>query len=188
MLINRLTSLEDNELNLFSREKLLSLEEETLKSCLDVAIADLDERTSLDKDMCILKSSRVFYDFKNEINSFLDLDICIASKSSLEPNYICDVWLKYSSKPIVLIDVFSQNNKDVDQQFRTEVYKKLGIEELFYYDFWGDYINPVLQGFRLIEGDYRQIDSFTNPKQELWLFSNLLNLELRLFDGELRFL
>ena len=54
--------------------------------------------------------------------------------------------------------------------------------------FWGDYINPVLQGFRLIEGDYRQIDSFTNPKQELWLFSNLLNLELRLFDGELRFL
>lgn len=61
------------------------------------------------------------------------------------------------------------------------------MREYFQYDPTGDYLNPQLQGLRLVEGNYFPVKMTTLPDNSLSLSSEVLGLELRLEFGELRF-
>jgi hypothetical protein len=63
----------------------------------------------------------------------------------------------------------------------------LGVREYFQYDPSGDYLNPILQGVRLINNQYEPIAANNIAFDTLWLFSEVLGLELHLISGELRF-
>lgn len=64
----------------------------------------------------------------------------------------------------------------------------MGIQEYFQYDPSGDYLTPIVQGLRLVNGNYQAINpvevkSFDNMR----LHSDVLDLYLCLISGELRF-
>ena len=61
------------------------------------------------------------------------------------------------------------------------------MHEYFQYDPTGDYLNPQLQGLRLVEGNYLPIVVKTLPDGTESLLSEVLGLELRWESGELRF-
>lgn len=61
------------------------------------------------------------------------------------------------------------------------------MREYFQYDPTGDYLNPRLQGLCLVEGKYQPIAQTILPNNIFSIGSEVLGLELRLQDGELRF-
>jgi hypothetical protein len=74
-----------------------------------------------------------------------------------------------------------------DQETKPEIYRALGVREYFQYDSSGDYLNPILQGVRLVNNQYEPIPANNIAFDTLWLFSEVLGLELHLISGELRF-
>jgi hypothetical protein len=62
----------------------------------------------------------------------------------------------------------------------------LGVREYFQYAPSGDYLNPILQGVRLINNQYEPIAANNIAFDTLWLFSEVLGLELHIISGELR--
>jgi hypothetical protein len=62
----------------------------------------------------------------------------------------------------------------------------LGVKEYFQYDPSGDYLNPILQGVRLVNNQYEPILANKIAFDTLWLYSEVLGLELHIVSGELR--
>ena len=56
----------------------------------------------------------------------------------------------------------------------------LGVREYFQYDPTGDYLNPQIQGLRLVKGNYFPVATTTLADSTLSLPSEVLGLELRL--------
>jgi hypothetical protein len=61
------------------------------------------------------------------------------------------------------------------------------VSEYFQYDPTGDYLDPQLKGFRLVQDNYFPIPATRFAENSLTLFSEVLKLELRLQEGEFRF-
>ena len=62
----------------------------------------------------------------------------------------------------------------------------MGVKEYFQYDPSGDYLNPILQGVRLVNNRYEPIPVNNIAFDTLWLYSEVLALELHIISGELR--
>ena len=60
------------------------------------------------------------------------------------------------------------------------------MQEYFQYDPTHDYLDPPLQGLRLVGNVYESIPATTSPEGTLVLRSEVLGLELRLEEGTLR--
>jgi len=89
--------------------------------------------------------------------------------------------------PDFVLEITSNSTKKEDQEIKPNIYAALGIREYFQYDPTGDYLNPQLQGLRLVNGMYQPISASTQANDAVSLSSEVLGLELRLQAGELRF-
>lgn len=81
--------------------------------------------------------------------------------------------------PELVVELTSLGTKKEDLGNKRFIYASLGVKEYFIFDPFGDAIRPALRGFRLENGDYIPIVG-TRLKSEV------LGLELRLEDGQLR--
>lgn len=90
--------------------------------------------------------------------------------------------------PDFVLEITSKSTQKEDQEIKPNIYAALGVREYFQYDPTGDYLNPQLQGSRLVEGNYQPIAATMLPNDLLSLPSQVLGLELRLQSGQLRFL
>ena len=57
--------------------------------------------------------------------------------------------------PCFVLETTSTSTRRKDQE-KKEIYEQLGIAEYFQFDPYGEYLDPRLQGFRLVGGQYRQ--------------------------------
>lgn len=87
--------------------------------------------------------------------------------------------------PDFVLEITSKSTLSKDQGAKKGIYAFLGVREYFQYDPTSDYLDPQLQGLRLVEGNYLPIPP-TIP-DGLLLHSEVLGLDLRLQSGELRF-
>ena len=83
--------------------------------------------------------------------------------------------------PNAAIEVTSRKTKREDLKAKPAIYARIRVPEYFLYDPTGDYLNPQLQGFRLVGTDYCPIEPDTTGA----LVCEQLNLLLRLEDGRL---
>jgi hypothetical protein len=97
------------------------------------------------------------------------------------------VWEEGGITPDFVLEITSETTKTKDQETKPEIYRALGVTEYFQYDPSGDYLNPILQGVRLINNQYEPIAANNIAFDTLWLFSEVLGLELHIISGELRF-
>lgn len=58
--------------------------------------------------------------------------------------------------PCFVLEITSESTRVEDIE-KKRIYEKLGVEEYFQYDPFGEYMTPRLQGFRLVEGRYRPL-------------------------------
>ena len=84
--------------------------------------------------------------------------------------------------PDVVIEVTSRKTRLQDLGEKRALYAMLGVKEYFLYDPLGEYLEPPLQGYRLVGEEYEHMQ----PVAEGTLYSQELGLELRLEDGQLR--
>jgi Uma2 family endonuclease len=82
--------------------------------------------------------------------------------------------------PNVVFEVTSRGTSSVDIVDKPVIYERMGVQEYFLYDPTADYLTPALQGYRLIDGDLREIPN-TNGR----LRCNTLGVELSLREYDL---
>ena len=86
--------------------------------------------------------------------------------------------------PQLVIETTSRKTRQRDQNVKPSIYAQIGVHEYFIFDPTSDYLNPPLQGYRLVDGAYVRIATDAQgalPSQEL-------GLQLMLVDGELEFI
>lgn len=95
-------------------------------------------------------------------------------------------WEEQDKTPDFVLEVTSKTTRSKDQGAKKGIYAFLGVREYFQYDPTGDYLNPQLQGLRLVEGNYFPVP--TNTLDDgISLPSEVLGLELQVKSGEMRF-
>lgn len=82
--------------------------------------------------------------------------------------------------PNVVFEVTSRSTSRNDLVTKLSLYEELGVEEYFLYDPEAEYLDPSLQGHRLVNGQYEPIELVGGR-----LRSRVLGTELELVDGDL---
>ena len=89
--------------------------------------------------------------------------------------------------PHFVLEVTSRRTWQEDQGRKRELYRTLGVSEYWQYDPTGDYLQPRLQGLRLVAGEYRRLAAPAAAEHRLSISSRVLGLELRISERGLRF-
>ena len=90
--------------------------------------------------------------------------------------------------PAFILEITSKSTQAEDQGAKRGTYAYLGVKEYWLFDATGDYLNPSLQGNRLVGDSYQTItDSKIAHGGMLTLYSEALGLELCSKEGVLRF-
>lgn len=84
--------------------------------------------------------------------------------------------------PSFVMEVSSDSTWLEDTGNKKALCARLGVAEYFLFDALGDYLEPHLQGFRLVDGDYERIP----PAADGSVFSEVLGLRLRAEGTTLR--
>jgi len=91
------------------------------------------------------------------------------------------LWVE-GQPPTVVLEITSRSTRLEDLGNKRALYALLGVREYFLYDPLAEYLEPPLQGFLLVKGEYERID----PDADGALFSRALGLKLRIEDNRLR--
>jgi Uma2 family endonuclease len=97
-------------------------------------------------------------------------------------NYL--VWAERRA-PHLVIEITSESTRREDQKKKREIYRDiLKVTEYFLFDPKAEYLNPPLQGFRLVGGDYVPITPIDGrlPSRVLGLHLERDGTKLRLWD------
>ena len=136
-------------------------------------------------DVYVSANSFVYYEEGNKSAVVApDIYVVFGVKKRQRDNY--KIWKEAGIAPQFVLEITSETTQDVDQETKPETYRSLGVKEYFQYDPSGDYLNPILQGVRLVNNRYEQIPSNKIVFDTLWLYSEVLGLELHIISGELR--
>lgn len=73
----------------------------------------------------------------------------------LPPRGTYKLW-KEGRPPCLVVEVSSDSTRDEDLKTKRECYERMGVDEYFLFDPFGDYLDPRLQGYRLVNGRYQQ--------------------------------
>lgn len=84
--------------------------------------------------------------------------------------------------PNVVFEVTSRSTSRNDLVTKLTLYEELGVGEYFLYDPEAEYLDPALQGHRLVDGQYEPIERVSGR-----LRSRVLGIELELVDRDLVF-
>jgi Uma2 family endonuclease len=97
------------------------------------------------------------------------------------------VWEEGDIVPAFVLEITSKTTQEQDETEKPHKYQNIGVLEYFQYDPTGDYLQPALKGLRLVQGQYQPIAPSFLADGSPSLFSQALELELRLTAGKLRF-
>jgi Uma2 family endonuclease len=97
------------------------------------------------------------------------------------------LWEEGGVTPRFVLEITSRSTQENDERDKPQKYRQIGVLEYFQYDPTGDYLQPPLKGSRLVEGDYQPIAVTQTAASSLTIYSQALELELRVTDGTLRF-
>ncbi len=92
-------------------------------------------------------------------------------------------WIEHLP-PNFVIETTSKKTKKKDLTVKPEIYAQLGVQEYFLFDPTEDYLEPPLQGKRLVEGVYQGIPLLSDGS----LMSEQLGLKLQFIEGQLEFI
>jgi Uma2 family endonuclease len=98
-----------------------------------------------------------------------------------------ETWEENNKIPDFVLEITSKATRSKDQGAKKGIYAFLGVKEYFQYDPTGDYLNPQLQGLKLIDDNYFPIETSSLADGTVSLVSEVLGLELRLKSGKMRF-
>jgi Uma2 family endonuclease len=109
-------------------------------------------------------------------------DAFVAKGISPRPRRTYKLWVE-GKAPDVVIETTSRKTRRKETIDKPQVYAELGVKEYFLFDPHEEYLEPPLQGHRLVGEGYERIA----PHADGSLESRELGLRLEIEDGQLRF-
>lgn len=181
-----LTSLEQEEIQYPSSDGKPMAESDITRDYMTYGVEALKLHFQGRSDVYVSANSFVYYEEGNKAAVVApDVYAVFGVRKRKRDNY--KVWQEGGVTPQFVLEITSATTQDEDQETKPETYRSLGVREYFQYDPSGDYLNPILQGVRLVNGQYEPIEANNIAFDTLWLYSEVLGLELHLVSGELRF-
>ncbi len=181
-----LTSLEQEEIQYPSSDGEPMAESDITRDYMTYGVEALKLHFQGISDVYVSANSFVYYEEGNKAAVVApDIYAVFGVRKRKRDNY--KVWQEGGIAPQFVLEITSATTQDVDQGTKPETYRSLGVKEYFQYDPSGDYLNPILQGVRLVNNQYEPIPVNNIAFDTLWLYSEVLGLELHLVSGELRF-
>jgi Uma2 family endonuclease len=133
--------------------------------------------------ICISGNMLMFYEEGNRRKHVSpDVFVVRGIEKKIRQNYL--IW-KEGKAPDLVIELTSKSTKHEDQVKKKELYRDvLQVSEYFMFDPTEDYLEPSLQGFRLVDGEYLRIEPVDGriPSEVLGLHLERDGRELRLYD------
>ncbi len=123
----------------------------------------------------------VYYEQGNP-KKFVVPDAFVAKGVSFRKRRIYKIWEERQS-PTVIIETTSRKTKKKDQFDKPALYRQLGVKEYFMFDPLGEYLDPNLQGYRLVDGEMVVIERDADG----CCVSQELELRLQAVDTALQF-
>ncbi|NUQ64081.1 MAG: Uma2 family endonuclease [Pirellulales bacterium] len=115
----------------------------------------------------------LFYEEGNP-KRFVVPDVFVVKGIQRGPRRSYKLWVEQRT-PDVVIEVTSRKTKKVDSTTKPRLYRRLRVREYFLFDPTSDYLNPPLQGYRLVNDRYALI----SPDAQGALVSEQLGLRLQ---------
>jgi Uma2 family endonuclease len=109
-------------------------------------------------------------------------DVFVAFGVPKRKRRIYKLW-EEGQPPTLVVEVTSADSRREDQVGKRELYERLGVAEYILYDPLGEYLNPRIQGFRMLAGSYVPIPFLEESRS---LQSRAVGLTFRLEDSRLR--
>jgi Uma2 family endonuclease len=133
--------------------------------------------------ICVSGNMLMFYEEGNRRKHVApDVFVVRGIEKKIRENYL--VW-EEGKAPDVVIELTSKSTKREDQVKKRELYRDvLQVPEYFIFDPTRDYLDPPLQGWRLVNGEYVPIEPVNGrlPSDVLGLHLERDGRELRLYD------
>ena len=109
-----------------------------------------------------------------------DLMVVFGASKDIRSSY--RLW-EEPKAPDFVLEIASESTHRADRAVKRDLYAGMGVLEYWRYDPVGNYLDPPLQGFRLLEGRYAPIPAAVRDGGLLTLDSAVLGLELHLKPG-----
>src|SRR4028118_1889307 len=181
-----LTSLEQSEIEYPSSDGEPMAESDITRDYITYSVEALKLFFQGNSDVYVSANSFVYYEEGNKAAVVApDVYAVFGVRKRKRDNY--KVWQEGGITPQFVLEITSATTQNVDQETQPETYRSLGVRGYFQYEPSGDYLNPILQGVRLANGHYEPIEANNIAFDTLWLYSEVLGLELHIVSGELRF-
>ena len=181
-----LTSIEQSEIEYPSSDGEPMAESDITRDYMTYGVEALKLHFQTRSDVYVSANSFVYYEEGNK-SAVVAPDIYVVFGVRKRQRDTYKLWEESGIAPQFVLEITSETTQDKDQEIKPEIYKKLGVREYFQYDPSGDYLNPILQGLRLVNNRYEPIPAHNIAFDTLWLYSEVLGLELHIVSGELRF-
>ena len=81
--------------------------------------------------------------------------------------------------PDVVVEITSKSTQNEDLEGKWALYAQLGVQEYFLFDPLAEYLDPLLQGYRLLDGVYRPIVPEPMGDGDMALRSQMLEVLIR---------
>ncbi|MBC8874082.1 MAG: Uma2 family endonuclease [Planctomycetes bacterium] len=134
-----------------------------------------------DRDTYVSGNLLLYYEQGNP-KKFVVPDVFVVKDVEPKKRRIYKLWIERKA-PDVVLEVTSRKTKKKDTVAKPALYARLGVKEYFLFDPTQDYLDPPLQGHRLVGEDYEQIE----PDARGAIVSDELGLRLQVERGQLMF-
>ncbi|HEY7213132.1 MAG TPA: Uma2 family endonuclease [Thermoanaerobaculia bacterium] len=147
-------------------------------------IKALDRRYRDAPDVYVSGNLFLYY-VKGDPRAVVAPDVFLVKGVPKRKRRIYKLW-EEGQPPLLVIELTSDSSQDEDLTKKKACYERLGVEEYFLHDPYQDYLDPSLQGFRLVKGRYQRIAPQTDGSLQSLTTGLLLRTEgkrLRLVDA-----
>jgi len=110
---------------------------------------------------------------------------CVRGIDKTIPRAIYKTWLEGGKGPDLVVEMTSKSTRRIDKGKKFRIYQDdLKVLEYFLFDPLDEYLDPVLQGYRLVNGEYQAIEPVNGrlPSEVLGLHLQADGIFVRLFN------
>ena len=136
-------------------------------------------------DVYVAANLLIYYEEGNR-KAAVAPDVFVVLGAAGHDRHTYRLWLEPKAPDFVL-EVTSRSTWREDQGRKRKLYGRLGVAEYWQYDPTGDYLEPRLQGLRMVAGRYRRMPERESTAGGQRMYSEVLGLELRVSERGFHF-
>lgn len=137
-------------------------------------------------DVYVSGNLLIYYEEGN-VHASVAPDVFVVIGVPNHPRPIYKLW-EEAKGPDFVLEITSRSTRTRDATEKRSLYERLEVAEYWRYDPTGDYLEPPLNGLRLVRGEYTAMAPPARLADgTLSMYSAVLSLALRIEGGELRF-